>query len=355
MAFYAGGIFLKEGTLTFNALMRVFLAVTMASQAVGSATSWGPDKAKADAATRSIFALIDTPSSIDPLGAASPPPTAPFVGRVVFEKVCFAYPSRRDLPILRDFSLTVEPGQTVALVGESGSGKSTVVALLLRFYDVDAGVITLDGVDIRSLNVSWLRARFGLVSQEPALFDESILYNIEYGTAEKVKPESGKGVGSDAPEDAAITALPPVPAAVSAAAEDANAASFVASFKHTFHTACGTRGMQLSGGQRQRIAIARALVRSPNFLLLDEATAALDSVSEAVVQAALDRVLKGAGAKRSTLVIAHRLSTIKDADKIVVCDRGAVVESGTHDELVARDGLYARLARKTAGSAGAPA
>ena len=239
-------------------------------------------------------------------------------GKIELKNVTFTYPSRRDHRVYNDLSLTIEAGSTVALVGASGCGKSTLVSLLERFYDVDSGSVLLDGEDIRSLSVSWLRQQIGLVSQEPVLFSGSIADNIRYG-----KP------------DASIEE-------VERAAKQANAHIFITGFSEGYETQVGERGVQLSGGQKQRIAIARAIVRNPRILILDEATSALDTASEAVVQAALDELVKQRS--RTTIIIAHRLSTIRNADKIIVLERGKMVEQGTHNELIAlSEGYYNKL------------
>ncbi|CAD6245579.1 unnamed protein product [Miscanthus lutarioriparius] len=242
-------------------------------------------------------------------------------GRVEMRGVDFAYPSRPDVPILRGFSLSVPAGKTIALVGSSGSGKSTVVSLIERFYDPSAGQILLDGHELKSLKLRWLRQQIGLVSQEPTLFATSIKENLLLGRDSQSATQAEM-------EEAAMVA---------------NAHSFIVKLPDGYDTQVGERGMQLSGGQKQRIAIARAMLKNPAILLLDEATSALDSESEKLVQEALDRFMIG----RTTLVIAHRLSTIRKADVVAVLQGGAVSEMGTHDELMAKgeNGTYAKLIR----------
>lgn len=227
-------------------------------------------------------------------------------GNVDFKNVDFAYPSRPESLICKNFSLRVPAGKTVALVGGSGSGKSTVIALMQRFYDPLAGDILLDGVSIDKLQLKWLRTQMGLVSQEPALFATTIRENIIFGKEDATMDE------------------------VVSAAKAANAHDFVSKFPLGYETQVGERGVQMSGGQKQRIAIARAIIKSPKILLLDEATSALDSESERVVQEALDKASVG----RTTIVIAHRLSTIRNADIIAVVHNGQVVETGSHDQLI---------------------
>ncbi|XP_062225824.1 ABC transporter B family member 19-like [Phragmites australis] len=240
-------------------------------------------------------------------------------GNIEFKEVAFSYPSRPDVMIFRDFSLFFPAGKTAAVVGGSGSGKSTVVALIERFYDPNQGQVLLDNVDIKTLQLKWLRDQIGLVNQEPALFATSIIENILYG-----KPDATM-------------------AEVEAAATAANAHSFIALLPNGYNTHVGERGLQLSGGQKQRIAIARAMLKNPKILLLDEATSALDAGSESIVQEALDRLMVG----RTTVVVAHRLSTIRCVDMIAVIQQGQVVETGTHDELLAKgsSGAYAALIR----------
>lgn len=253
-------------------------------------------------------------------------------GHISFQDVRFAYPTRLSAPVLRGFTAEVPAGSTLALVGESGSGKSTVVALLERFYEPTSGSIRLDGVELRDLNLRWLRAQMSLVQQEPLLLSGTIRSNILYG-----RPSASE-------------------ADVVAAARAANAWEFVSSLPRGLDTPVGERGSQLSGGQKQRVAIARALIKDPAVLLLDEATAALDASSEALVQQALDAASKG----RTTVVIAHRLSTVRHADSIAAVNKGVVDECGTHEELLARGpkGAYARLvaasekARPTSGGGG---
>ncbi|XP_039706276.1 ATP-binding cassette sub-family B member 10, mitochondrial [Pteropus medius] len=245
-----------------------------------------------------------------------------FQGALQFRNVHFAYPARPEVPVFRDFSLSIPAGSVTALVGPSGSGKSTVVSLLLRLYDPGAGTIRLDGHDIRQLNPVWLRSKIGTVSQEPILFSCSIAENIAYG----------------ADDPSSVTAEQ-----VERVADVANATAFIRSFPQGFSTVVGEKGTLLSGGQKQRIAVARALLKNPKILLLDEATSALDAENEHLVQEALDRLMEG----RTVLIIAHRLSTIKNADVVAVLDQGRITEYGKHEDLLSNpDGMYRKLMNK---------
>lgn len=256
-----------------------------------------------------------------PLTGGSCIPSKDLHGSITFHNVSFSYPCRPGFEVLKDFTLTLPPGKIVALVGQSGGGKTTVASLLERFYDPTAGMVTLDGHDLRTLNPSWLRGQvIGFISQEPVLFGTTIMENIRFGKLEASDEE------------------------VYRAAREANAHEFISSFPDGYSTIVGERGATLSGGQKQRLAIARALIKQPTVLILDEATSALDAESERVVQEALDR----ASAGRTVLVIAHRLSTVRAAHCIVVMANGQVCEAGTHEELLRKGGLYAELIRRQA-------
>ncbi|PQQ20746.1 hypothetical protein Pyn_26342 [Prunus yedoensis var. nudiflora] len=295
---------------------KVFYALTMAALGISQWSSFAVDSSKAKNAAASIFAIIDRKSKIDP-SDESGVKLDNVKGEIELRHVSFKYPSRPDIQIFQDLSLTIHCGNTVALVGESGSGKSTVVALLQRFYDPDSGHITLDGIELKRFQLKWLRQQMGLVSQEPVLFNDTIRANIAYG------------------KDGDATEAEIVPAS-----ELANAYSFISSLGQGFDTTVGQRGAQLSGGQKQRVAIAHAIIKSPKILLLDEATSALDAESERVVQDALDGMM----VNRTAVVVAHRLSTIKNADVIAVVKKGVIVEIGKHDTLMnISDGFYASL------------
>jgi ATP-binding cassette subfamily B protein len=292
----------------------VIYAVIVATSGATLAELWGDVQRAAGAAERLVELLHETPGIMAPAQPACLPD--PPLGTLAFEHVAFHYPSRPDRAALDELSFQVAAGETLALVGPSGAGKSTIFQLLLRFYDPARGVVRLDGVPLTALDPAVIRQRIGLVSQEPVLFAGTAAENIRYG-----RPEAGD-------ED------------VRAAADAALATEFIEQLPGGFNGLLGEKGARLSGGQRQRIAIARAILRDPAILLLDEATSALDAESERLVQIALERLAKG----RTTLVIAHRLATVRSADRILVIDQGRLVGSGTHGQLVAEGGLYARLA-----------
>lgn len=314
LALWVGGQQVLAGTLSGGSLSAfVFYAVVVATSGAGLSELWGELQRAAGAADRIAEILAERPEI-----AAPPQPLrlpVPPQGRVTFEDVTFFYPARPGQAALDRFSLTVEPGETVALVGPSGAGKTTVLQLLLRFYDPQEGAIRLDGVDLREANPADVRARLGLVPQDPVVFGADAWTNIRFGRPDATDAE------------------------VLAAARAAHC-GFIEAMPQGWSTFLGEKGVRLSGGQRQRLAIARAVLRNPAVLLLDEATSALDAESEFAVQQALAALSRN----RTTLVIAHRLATVRRADRIVVVDDGRIVASGTHDALVRGGGLYARLA-----------
>ena len=312
---WVGGHDVLEGRLSAGELSAfVFYAALVAASVGALSEVWG-DLQRAAGATERIAEILATRPEIVVPANPRPLPDPPR-GALHFERVRFHYPSRPDTPALDDFSLSVTPGETVALVGPSGAGKSTVFQLLLRFYDVAAGEIAVDGVPLPQADPAALRRRMALVPQEPAIFAASVLENVRYA-----RPDADE-------------------TAVRAACRAAFADEFIDRLPEGYATWLGERGQRLSGGQRQRIAIARALLADRPILLLDEATSALDSESERMVQAALDELMRG----RTTLMIAHRLSTVRRAHRIVVLDHGRVVQHGSPTELLAQGGLYARLA-----------
>jgi subfamily B ATP-binding cassette protein MsbA len=302
-----------DGTLGIGTLTGFLLYGVAIGASLGTIASLYGQFREGTGAIERVFEIIDSrPTIVDAPGAR---PIGPVRGAISFDGVSFEYLA--DRPVLRDLSLEVGAGETLALVGPSGSGKTTLVGLIPRLWDVTSGAIRVDGQDTRDVTVASLRDRVGLVAQEPTLFGGTIRENILYGRLEATEAE------------------------LVAAARAANADRFIDALPEGYDTIVGDRGMRLSGGQRQRVAIARAILKDPPILLLDEATSSLDNESERLVQEALDRLKVG----RTTIIVAHRLSTIRAADRIAVLDDGWLVELGTGDELLARDGLYARLHR----------
>jgi subfamily B ATP-binding cassette protein MsbA len=304
----------QHGGMSAGSFISFIGALGMASQSLRQLANLQTVFAEGMSAARRLFAALDVEPEIR--DAAGARPLARAEGDLAFEQVGFAYGADGP-PALKDVSLQVRRGETVALVGPSGGGKSTLLNLIPRFYDVSAGRVLIDGCDVREVTLESLRRQIALVTQEPFLFDDTIRANIAYA-----RPDASQ-------------------AEIEAAAKAAAAHDFISALPQGYDTAVGEAGARLSGGQRQRIAIARAFLKNAPILLLDEATSALDTESEAQVQAALKRLMAG----RTTLLIAHRLSTVRGADRIYVIDQGRIVEAGDHDALVARRGLYARLAR----------
>ncbi|XP_050194817.1 ATP-dependent translocase ABCB1 [Myiozetetes cayanensis] len=314
--FRFGAYLVANGQMEYKNVFLVFSAVVFGAMALGQTSSFAPDYAKAKTSAAHMFQLFERVPSIDSYSEEGEKPET-FEGNITIKDVAFNYPNRPEVKILQGLNLKVEKGQTLALVGSSGCGKSTVVQLLERFYDPLDGEMIFDGKDAKALNIKWLRAQIGIVSQEPILFDCTIAENIAYGDNSRQVPFEE----------------------IVNAAKKSNIHTFIDSLPDKYNTRVGDKGTQLSGGQKQRIAIARALVRQPQILLLDEATSALDTESEKIVQEALDKAREG----RTCIVIAHRLSTVQNADKIAVIQNGKVVEQGTHQQLLAEKGIYYSL------------
>uniref|UniRef100_A0A8C2P3G8 Mitochondrial potassium channel ATP-binding subunit n=1 Tax=Capra hircus TaxID=9925 RepID=A0A8C2P3G8_CAPHI len=317
---FVGGSLVAGQQLTGGDLMSFLVASQTVQRSMANLSILFGQVVRGLSAGARVFEYMTLSPGI-PLSGGCSLPRERLRGSIAFHNVSFSYPCRPGFPVLRDFSLTLPPGKIVALVGQSGGGKTTVASLLERFYDPTAGMVTLDGQDLRTLDPSWLRGQvIGFISQEPVLFGTTIMENIRFGKVDASDEE------------------------VYAAAREANAHEFIISFPEGYDTIVGERGATLSGGQKQRLAIARALIKQPAVLILDEATSALDSESERVVQEALDR----ASAGRTVLVIAHRLSTVRAAHQIVVMAHGRVCEMGTHEELLKKGGLYSELIRRQA-------
>lgn len=306
---------LKHNKSNFGDVMKSFMVLVMTALAVAETLALTPDIVKGSQALGSVFGILERKTAIEPNDPTSQEVTE-MRGDIEFKNVCFKYPSRPDVAVFDGLNLQVSAGSSLAIVGQSGSGKSSVISLLMRFYDPILGAILVDGRDIRSLNLRSMRLKIGLVQQEPVLFSSTIYENIQYGKEGATEIEIMK------------------------AAKAANAHGFISRMPDGYRTHVGERGVQLSGGQKQRIAIARAILKDPSILLLDEATSALDTASEKLVQEALDMLMEG----RTTIVVAHRLSTIRNADRIALLQYGKVVEIGSHEELTRRsDSMYSQL------------
>ncbi|CAJ0567442.1 unnamed protein product, partial [Mesorhabditis spiculigera] len=312
-----GGHLLREGYVSQpGTVFIVVMSMLLGAYFLGLISPQLMVLLNARVAAAKIYQIIERVPHIDPYSSAGLRPNK-CAGRVVFQNVHFRYPSRKEQKILNGINLVIEPGQTVALVGHSGCGKSTSVGLITRLYEAESGLVTLDGTDVRTLNIEWLRNTVGIVQQEPILFNATIAENLQMGKPDITRQEMER------------------------VCKMANAHDFIMKTPKGYDTLIGDGGVQLSGGQKQRVAIARTLARDPKVLLLDEATSALDAKSESIVQAALDNASKG----RSTIVIAHRLSTIRNADKIVVFEKGEILEQGNHEQLVAQQGKYYSLVK----------
>ncbi|HVO18807.1 MAG TPA: ABC transporter transmembrane domain-containing protein [Anaeromyxobacter sp.] len=310
-----GGLLVSRGELTAGALTAFLVYTLLVAMSLGALADLWAEAMRSLGAAERVLELSDRVPAMPLSGGARPERC---LGRVSYQGVRFAYPTRPEAEVLRGVDLEIAAGEVVALVGPSGAGKTTLGALLCRLYDPLAGAVRVDGRDLRELDPAWLREHMGVVPQEPVLFSASVEENVRYGRPAATREE------------------------VEAACRGAHAHEFVSAFPDGYATRVGERGQQLSGGQRQRIAIARAILRDPRILLLDEATSALDAESEALVKEALARLMRG----RTTLIIAHRLSTVSSADRVVVVDGGQVVEVGAHAELLARAGLYKRLVER---------